>query len=259
MQGVRQEQATIPDPALNPLMAKVLGTFIDPRLLTPGALADLRARFGHGANRHLVIDNFVSPQLLALLARVVSVEGEFEDNLKLRSASLAAKADPQAGPRGKVDAATFAAAPEGDRFIRQQRHLGPRAGHEQGLGSKADRLVRQMLASQPMHQWLGAVTGMAVQRAGGINLKLHGEGHFLHPHSDARPGRQLCAVLYVHEAWDPAHGGEFVLHLADGTRKQVAPLPGRFVLFDVTQENVHTIAPVTAADVWRVNYTVWFG
>ncbi|MCB2067468.1 MAG: 2OG-Fe(II) oxygenase [Erythrobacter sp.] len=240
-------------------MAKVLATFVDPRHLTPAAMAAMRARFGQGENRHLVIDKFVSPQLLALLDRVVREEGEFEDNLKLASAARAPRDSDQQTPRGKVDAATFAAAPESDRFIRQKRLVGPRPGFEQGLGSKADRMVRQMLASQPLHQWLGAITGMALHRTGGINLKLHGEGHYLHPHSDARPGRQLCAVLYVHQAWDAAHGGEFVLHLADGEQLRFAPEPGRLVLFDVTQTNVHTVAPVTASDVWRVNYTAWFG
>ena len=40
---------------------------------------------------------------------------------------------------------------------------------------------------------------------------------------------------------------------------QLSMEPGRLVLFDVTQTNVHTVAPVTASDVWRVNYTAWFG
>ncbi len=245
---------------LNALSAKTLALLVDPAHLQSAAIAAARLRFGEGDNRHLVIDDFLVPHLLPLLRAMIDEEGEFEDNLKLAKLSRADKPSGQLGPHGKVDADTFLAAPSEDRFICQRRLIGPKAGFEDSAASKAERFVRTMLASAPMHEWLTAITGLSVAATGGINLKLHGPGHFLKPHSDAREGRQLCAVFYLHETWQRSYDGRFVLQLADGGIERIDPLPNRMILFDVTQQNVHAIEPLgkVPAGWWRSNYSVWF-
>ncbi len=240
------------------LFAKTLATLVDSRHLSSAAIA--RLRHDEAANRHWVVDNFLAPHLLPLIREVVEHAGDFEDNLKLAPAARAPRPAGYDGIRGKVDKTTFEAAPESDRFIRQQRLIGMRPGFEGSRAAKAEAFVRRMLASRPLHQWLDALTGISVSQTGGINLKLHRPGDFLRPHSDARPGRKLCAVIYTHADWAPVFDGRFVLHCVDGTHKRIDPLPNRMIVFDVMQENVHAIEPLGHIPKgWlRVNYTAWF-
>jgi len=48
---------------------------------------------------------------------------------------------------------------------------------------------------------------------------------------DSRSNRLISMVCYLHENWKPEHGGELRLHNKDGTHTDVAPLPGRMILF----------------------------
>lgn len=48
---------------------------------------------------------------------------------------------------------------------------------------------------------------------------------------DTRSNRLISMVCYINELWEPEHGGELRLYRSDGTFKDVAPLPGRAVLF----------------------------
>ncbi|GEM_PF-1501678 len=245
---------------LGAISAKTLALLVDPAHLQPDAIAAARARFGEGTNRHLVLDGFLAPHLLPLLRKAVAEDAEFEDNLKLASASTADKPPGDRGPRGKVDSGTFYDAPPEDRFICQKRMIGAKPGRGDTAAMKAESFVRDMLASRPLHDWLGAITGCEIAQSGGINLKLHGPGHFLKPHSDAREGRKLCAVIYLHEDWRADYDGRFVLHLVDGGEKRIDTLPNRMVLFEANGENIHSIEAIGEVPEgwWRVNYTVWF-
>lgn len=242
---------------LSETAAKTLAMLLDPRHLTAEAIATARAEFGDGDNRHLVLDHVLAPHLLPLLRQVADGAGAFEDNLKLASDYDTKTAGV---PRGRVDAATFAAAPHGDRFIKQRRLTGPAPGQEDSAAIKAEGFARTMLGSEPLHRWLGALTGIAPERTGGINFKLHGPGHFLTRHSDARAGRTLCAVIYLHAYWEAAYAGRFVLHRLDGTDRVIDPLPNRMILFEANDQNHHSIEPLGAVPNgwWRVNYSVWF-
>jgi len=48
---------------------------------------------------------------------------------------------------------------------------------------------------------------------------------------DSRSNRLISMVCYLNEDWKPEHGGELRLHAKDGTYYDVAPLPGRMILF----------------------------
>jgi len=244
---------------LAPLSQKMLGTLVNRDLLSGPMIEGARRQFGAGANRHLVLDQVLLPHLLVPLRRVAAVEGDFEDNLKLKSGALADKKDAGARPRGAVSAQAFAQAEEDDRFIRQRKLAGPKPEFANSSAIKVENFIRTMFESAPMHEWLSAMTGLSICQTGGINLKLHGPADYLKKHSDARRGRKLCMVLYLHEAWQRDYAGRFLLHRANNTVKAIDPLPNRLVMFDVTQENFHEIEPLGAVpDGWqRINYSAW--
>lgn len=213
------------------------------------------------SNPHWIVDQFLTPPMLAMIRDVVATAGQFEDNLKLYSQARAARQDDAQGIRGEVDRATFEAADSEDHFIHQRRLVGMRPGQEDSSAAKGEAFFRRMLSGPAMHEWLEMVTGIAVSQTGGINLKLHGPGDLLAEHSDARAGRKLCGVLYAHEDWQPAYGARFSLRLADGQVRLIDPLPNRLILFDVTTQNLHQVTALgEVPEGWmRVNYSVWFG
>lgn len=236
---------------------KILANFIDPAHLTERAIAETRHTFGDGDNRHCVIDDLLVESLLPRLTSVLAGEGRFEDNLKIAGAE---KLPDGKRPRGSVTPEEFAATQPDRRFISQLRHVGPRPGMEASIANKTEAFVRAMFSGEPFHRWLSAITGLKVTKTSGINLKLHGPKHFLKAHSDARPGRKVCGVLYLHQQWEADWAGRFLLHLVDGTKKRIDPLPNRLVLFEACEQNNHEIEPLTdPPDGWmRANYSLWF-
>jgi SM-20-related protein len=73
---------------------------------------------------------------------------------------------------------------------------------------------------------------------------------------DFRSNRLISVVFYLNEFWKPEHGGELRLHESDGTYQDVAPLPGRMILFksdSVPHEVLLTKAPRYSITGWLLH------
>lgn len=66
--------------------------------------------------------------------------------------------------------------------------------------------------------------------------------------------RTISAVVYLNEAWEPAHGGQLRLYLKDGRIHDVEPLAGSLVVF-LSGEMPHE---VLLANRERLSLTGWF-
>jgi hypothetical protein len=115
------------------------------------------------------------------------------------------------------------------------------------------------LASLQVAQWFGGdlIPDLSLHGAG-LHEMPTGPGLRLHLDSDthARLGveRVLSAVLWIHDEWRAAWGGELVL---DGGAT-IRPTPGRVVVFDCRNE-LHHVEPVTCpADVSRRSLAMFF-
>lgn len=67
-----------------------------------------------------------------------------------------------------------------------------------------------------------------------FHLAHYPKGSFYKKHIDqfdSRSNRLISMICYVNEYWEPEHGGELRLYKADGDYNDVAPLPGRVILF----------------------------
>ncbi|MCZ4409555.1 2OG-Fe(II) oxygenase [Cryomorphaceae bacterium 1068] len=67
-----------------------------------------------------------------------------------------------------------------------------------------------------------------------FHLAHYPEGSFYKRHLDqfdSRSNRLISMICYLNEYWKPEHGGELRLYAKDGTHQDVAPLPGRMILF----------------------------
>ena len=67
-------------------------------------------------------------------------------------------------------------------------------------------------------------------------------------------------MLYLHEKWEKEFGGEFLLHMHNGSTTTIPPIPNRFLLFDVRVDNDHEIKALAnpPKDWMRLNFSVWF-
>ncbi|QLF95039.1 2OG-Fe(II) oxygenase [Pseudomonas sp. ABC1] len=88
------------------------------------------------------------------------------------------------------------------------------------------------------------------------HFALYPPGAFYKPHLDRfrdDDSRTVTAVLYLNHDWQPEHGGEMRMHLAQGPL-DVAPLAGSLVVF-MSGEVLHEVLP-TSVD--RLALTGWF-
>lgn len=120
------------------------------------------------------------------------------------------------------------------------------------------------LASLPWDCWLD-LRGMAPDLGlWGAGLHEMRPGECVGPHLDANTHPRLglkrlaTAILYVHECWEDAWGGELVLGQGTDTR-QIASAPGRLVGFANSEESVHEVRKVCCpVGVTRRSLTLFF-
>ena len=227
--------------------------------LNDDAVEELRERIGQSSNRYLVLDDFLAPQHLAPLQQLITEQGEFTRNLKVKPDASVVKHLEKAKRYKKIDAETFEAANADEQFISQNIFTAPKPGHEKGKPANTDKLIRKIISHPAMYRWLEQLSGETILRSA-INLKSHGTGHFLKKHSDSRGNRKICTVLYLHDHWKPEYKGRFMLHMHDGSVQYIDPLPNRLILFDTSVENLHEIEELgVIPDDWlRMNYSFWF-
>lgn len=220
----------------------------------------MKQQFLSTTNRFVVLDNFLREDHLPPLRTLMLEQAEFKANLKLKtSAQVFGNASKQER-RGRVDEALFEASRDDEKFISQWIFDRPKRGMEHEPPFRTHKLISRVLGLPGMYRWLEAISDQQIRSITPINLKAHGAGHFLHKHQDKTGGRQLCAVLYLHEHWEEDFGGHFILHLHDGSEHKIAPMPGRLILFDASVTNFHEIEPLgNIPEGWlRLNYSFWY-
>ena len=174
---------------------------------------------------HVVIDDFVSPEL-CLAACVEWPASTWPHWLKY------------SGERG-------------DKF----------ASHDAARLTPACRLIVDLMAQQRIAELIdvcGAFPDLSLYGAGMSMIRAGGELP-LHLDSDHHPvtgwERAASAMIYL----SPCEGGEFQLWSGGGERieKQIAPRPGRLVLFACSDASWHSVAPVDAGDRLSLSLFSW--
>jgi len=112
---------------------------------------------------------------------------------------------------------------------------------------EALQAMKQLMASRPVLELLGKVTGSVPLAVSQFYLSWFEHGHFLGTHCD--PGQSFGVALSLTKEWDPNHGGLTVV-LPDGGKEPAACLvPGLFTLlvFDTSARRIpHFVSAVTA-------------
>lgn len=142
------------------------------------------------------------------------------------------------------------------------------AGHSPHLSAaiRGDHTLWLERARSPLEEFHAAIEALRLAVNGALFLGLFEfEGHFavyppgtfyrrhLDQFDDDR-SRQLSCVLYLNEAWVPAHGGVLRLYTEGRQYVDIAPCGGTLVTF-LSERFYHEVLPNT---VERYSLTGWF-
>jgi hypothetical protein len=127
------------------------------------------------------------------------------------------------------------------------------------------RAIHAELASPPVRDWVGAVTGKAIGDAE-MRSYVYLAGSYLLPHTDWRPGmRRIVSYAYYLMGQESCRGGELDLFRCrlegDELRDAEVGLTietrvNRMVLFDVSAVSLHQVREVTRGA--RISLAGWF-
>lgn len=122
----------------------------------------------------------------------------------------------------------------------------------EGLLLEADRLVAAMADGVPELRRVASRSHpmLACYPGDGARYVKHVDN----PGGQAN-GRLLTLLVYLNEAWEPAHGGQLALHRADGSTVEVAPLLDRCCCFWSDHRTPHEVLP-SHRERWAIS--VWY-
>lgn len=230
-----------------------LAYWINPEHLTTDTTERLQRSFVSDPARTVWLDNFLKPEHCDRLERVFSCEGVFEDAHQLYEEDGPNRTRP-------VGLAEWQAAGEAARFHHELKFLGPRPEYRMGIGFLTSLRYEKFLESDEYLDFLERLTGIQLGGVSASMLRITRFGHRLDRHSDAKPGRSLCSILYLSGGWDPAFGGRFRQYQGDKVLRALEPRRNRLVIFEPTADNIHDVERLTprATDWERRAMTTWF-
>lgn len=222
--------------------------WLQPRHLDPSRIESYRAAFDAHPAHILVLPRFLRDELAEGVARFLSREAVFQTVHGLYSAS---------GHR--VDEDTWHQADESDRFYKYDVIDGVREELQLSRNLLCYLKVRAALTDPRFRHLLEEMTGRSLGQVSPPHANRYRQGDFLAPHSDDDWERSLSLVLYLAPNWRPDLGG--ALHMQDegGAEHVIGAELNSLVVFDVTANSRHHIAPLTAAarDFARLSIGCW--
>jgi hypothetical protein len=232
-----------------------LEDWINPRHLATDAQALYRATLAGAPHASVVIDEFLRDDKLDLLRLVFAGEGAFEERHYLWEWTSGGRSEKT------VSAEAWQSAAESQRAFVERVFTGARPEHRLGRGILTHFKFVDLLSSPEFMGFLESVSGIRPAALTGLLMRSMGAGHYIPPHSDFMPIRDLCGVFYISSGWQPRLGGRFRHCGSDAERVPIEPIANRLLLFEPQAKARHDVEPVEKSDEgWeRWSYSIWFG
>jgi Rps23 Pro-64 3,4-dihydroxylase Tpa1-like proline 4-hydroxylase len=237
---------------------------INPRHFQVEALESARAAIGADRFASVVIDDFLTPSLLAGLLACFENDGNFTEHRSLKEpvGEDGSQADDQElTVERTVSEEAFAAASPTSRLARELLLRADTERDTDSAGWQAHIRFLEMLASPVFKSYLGAVTDTTELRDATYMARTMRHGDLCSAHSDAGDGRTLCMLLYVGDGWHSGFGGRFQNVERGRVARSTEPLGNRLILHRPAPNQIHQVEPISDAgrDWRRHSYSVWFG
>jgi hypothetical protein len=234
-----------------------LADWVQPQHLEPEAHAGYRRQFTSVPHASVAIDGFLQPRKLAALQRVFSIEGSFEERYFLDG-----RVDKNHHATERtVSAEAWYAAPEHHRGSCERVFVTALPQHRIGEGIVTQVKFLELMGSPEFMSFLEGVSGIRPSMLSGQMIRIMAGGHYIRPHTDFGPRRELCGIFYVSPGWHPSFGGRF-RHRGPGPDiVPIEPRLNRLLVFHPRADCTHDVEATTdaARDWQRWAYTLWFG
>jgi hypothetical protein len=237
---------------------------IRPQHFEVDALGSARATFRADQFDSVVIDDFLSPLLLAGLLACFEHDGNLTEHRSLKDfvgGDASQTDDLGLTVERTVNEAAFAAAAPTDRLARELRLRADTERDTDSPGWLAHTRFLEMLASPEFKSYLGAITDTTELRDVTYLARTMRHGDLCSAHSDAGDGRTLCMLLYVGDDWRPGFGGQFQNLERGRVARNTEPRGNRLILHRPAPNQIHQVEPISdAGREWRRHsYSVWYG
>jgi hypothetical protein len=216
--------------------SKALASLIQAEHLEPAAISSYRSAFESNPARFEVIADFLLPEIAERLSEFLRNEAQFETEYGLYS-----------GDEHKVDASTWQAAPEEERFFSYGRLVGTPPEFQFSSNSLTYLKFRTAFQNDDnLREFFEATTGLDLARSDDFGSHSMGAADFLKEHDDDNRNRRLALVVYLSPDWAPEFGG--ALHIGQGGREWIVEATyNSVVAFDTRAGTTHYVAPIDEA------------
>jgi hypothetical protein len=212
------------------------------------ALQAYRQALASHPARLLVLRRFLLDGVADRLNRFLAGEVEFQTVYGLYSAK-----------DGYVTADEWLQAETDDHLLKFGELSGPRPGFQLSPNLLTYLRFRKAFCDPAFTAFFQEISG---QSLGSSTFSAHAMkvGDFIHEHDDAVQNRRLAYVLYMSSRWQPRFGGALRMIALDGQVFDIEAEYNSLVIFDVTAETRHYVAPIAveAGETIRVSLGGWF-
>ncbi len=221
-----------------------LGSWIDPGHLEADARRAYRETFA--SRRRLVLKRFLRRQVADESYQFLAHEAKYRKIHRLHSV-----------PVNETSEELWHEAEESDRVYRIGRLAGVRPEFRLSPNLVGYLKLCAVVSDSRFGAFLEEITGTVLDRLASPHVNAFEVGDCLTVHDDNVGRRRLAVIIYLSKGWDPGFGG--ALHMIDGEEEKIEAQYNSFVVFDVTAENRHFVAPVeaSAGERLRLALSVW--
>ena len=227
-------------------MTPSLSHWINKKHLEKEAIASIQNIPPEEYKRGIILDDFLLKEKADAIFHFVEEEAKFEDHYKIKA---------QQKP---VEESVFSQTPDKERFLSRLKVSGAK---EAGSMSKNWLIYTLLLnfCEKDLPRYLEAVTGDSLFCSVQMTYS-HTHEHFIRRHSDYKPERKICLVLYLSKNWQKGDGGELVMEDDRGNAKSIENIYNRLVIFQPNEETMHYVKPHSeqGKEKNRICHVAWF-
>ena len=224
-----------------------LAQMIEERHLSTSAISRYRELFQSHPAKIVPLEGLLRPEVVDKISQFLMTEAEYVRTRRFYSKTNFVTAD------------EWSQSPEVDRFFSYSSVTGVRPEFTKSPNWICYLRLNGVMRNRSWLDYLVAITGYDIDHYETAKLNSHRSGDILKLHDDANPGRVLCMIVYLSQAWKAENGGNLVVVDRQDTEYPIVPLYNTAIIFD-PRLSKHRIDKVqaTSPDLIRFSYVIWY-
>ena len=224
-----------------------LAQMIEEEHFSASAISKYRELFQSHPAKIVLLEGLLRLKVIDKISQFLMTEAEYVRTRRLYSKTNFVTAD------------EWSQSPVEDRFFSYSTVTGVRPEFTKSPNWICYLRLNSIMRSRSWLDYLGEITGYDIDCYETSRLISHRSGDILKLHNDANPGRVLCMIVYLSQAWRSEYGGNLVVVDRQGTEYPIAPLYNAAIIFDprLSKHRVDKV-PATQLELTRYSYVTWY-